>query len=139
MNKKTKQNKTDETSQWDGFTHPDDMIDHNGNLELAEAFLNIFVAYNQQNIAEGKAWDRWPEWELCLTSMNDDLHFVDKENDSPEILAEREHSKSVSRDTPLPSRVILVIPSLLISLWPIRVGVLLEHLQSTKESWRWIA
>jgi hypothetical protein len=91
MNNKTKQNKTNETSKWDGFIHPDEMIDHNGNLELADAFLNIFVAYNQHNIAEGKAWDTWPEWELCLTSMNDDLHFVNEENDSPEILAEREH------------------------------------------------
>jgi hypothetical protein len=82
------------TNEWfieNGYTDPMEMIDHSGNLELADAFLNIFVAYNQHNIAEGKVWDTWPEWELCLTSMNDDLHFVNKENDSPELLAEREH------------------------------------------------
>ena len=82
------------TNEWfieNGYTDPLEMIDHSGNLELADAFLNIFVAYNQHNIAEGKAWDTWPEWELCFTSMNDDLHFVNKENDSPEVIAEREH------------------------------------------------
>jgi hypothetical protein len=82
------------TNEWfieNGYTDPLEMIDHSGNLELADAFLNIFVAYNQHNIAEGKVWDTWPEWELCFTSMNDDLHFVNKENDSPEVIAEREH------------------------------------------------
>jgi len=92
MNKdKTKQSKTNEWFIENGYTDPMEIIDHNGNLDLPEAFIQIFVAYNQHNIAEGKAWDRWPEWELCLTSMNDDLHFEDKEQDTPEEVAEREH------------------------------------------------
>jgi len=96
MNKKTSQNKMHAILNRDiiiqqGYNDPHEMIEHNGNLELPEAFLNIFVAYNQHNIAGNKAWDTWPDWELCLTSMKDDLHFEDKGDDSPEILAEREH------------------------------------------------
>lgn len=98
MNKdKTKQSKPSEWFIENGYSDPMEIIDHNGNLDLPEAFIQIFVAYNQHNIAEGKAWDNWPDWELFHTSMKDDLHFEDKENDSPRVLAERRHWLAVTQ------------------------------------------
>ena len=74
-----------------GYTHPNDIIDHNANLQLPEKFIQIFSAYNQHNIAESKEWDTWPEWELVLTSLDDFLTFGEPETDPPELVAEREH------------------------------------------------
>ena len=93
-------NPIEKTNEWfieNGYTDPMEIIDLFGNLDLPEAFIQIFVAYNQHNIAEGKAWDNWPDWELCQTSMKEDLHFEDKENDSPEVLAERRHWLAVTQ------------------------------------------
>lgn len=72
----------------DMFVNPEDMIDHNGDLNNFENFMTIFVAYNQNNIAEGKDWDKWPEWELCLTEIKDDLHF-EAEEDEEETIQKR--------------------------------------------------
>jgi len=72
----------------DVFISPEEMIDHNGELNNIEKFMTIFVAYNQKNIAEGKDWDNWPEWEFCLTELRDDLHF-EAEEDEEEIIQER--------------------------------------------------
>jgi hypothetical protein len=80
------------TNEWfieNGYADPMEMIDHNGNLDLPEAIIEIFVAYNQHNIAEGKAWDNWPEWELVLTSMKVELSMEGPENDTPKIVTER--------------------------------------------------
>jgi len=91
MNKKTNQNKTDK-HEWDGDVHPEiAAIDHHANLEPAEQLMAIFSAYNHQNRADGTPWNVWPDWELVLTSMEDDLHLVDSRRDTPEILAERQH------------------------------------------------
>jgi len=82
------------TNQWfieNGYIDPMETIDPNGNLDVPEAFMQIFVAYNQHNIAEGKAWDTWPDWELVLTSMASKLQIEDPENDTPKIIAERQH------------------------------------------------
>jgi hypothetical protein len=72
----------------DVFVNPEDMIDHNGELNNIENFMTIFVAHNQKNIAEGKDWGTWPEWELCLTEIKHELHFEDDEG-SEEIIQER--------------------------------------------------
>ena len=72
----------------DIFVSPEDMIDHNGELNNIENFMTIFVAYNQKNIAEGKDWDNWPEWEFCLTELKDALHF-EQDDDSEEVIQER--------------------------------------------------
>ena len=70
---------------------PEDMIDHNNaNFSQIENIMTIFVAYNQANIQQGTPWDNWPDWELCLTAMNPDIHF-EVEEDSNEIKAVREH------------------------------------------------
>ena len=74
-----------------GYTDPGALIDFNAELDEIGAFAEIFAAYNQHNIAAGTPWNNWPDWELCLTSMNSDLHFVDQERDPPEIIAHREH------------------------------------------------
>ena len=59
-----------------GIIPPDEMIDHNNaNFSQIENVMTIFVAYNQANIQQGTPWDTWPEWELCLTALNPDLHF----------------------------------------------------------------
>ena len=34
-----------------GYEHPDNLIDHDANLDEPEAFFGIFAAYNQHNIA----------------------------------------------------------------------------------------
>ena len=91
MKKKTNQDKTNEYG-WDGDVHPEiAAIDHNGNLEPIEKLMTIFSAYNHQHRAEGTAWTVWPDWELVLTSMDDALHFVDADKDTPEVVAERQH------------------------------------------------
>ena len=70
---------------------PEEMIEHNNtNFSQIENIMTIFVAYNQANIQQGTSWDNWPDWELCLTAMNPDVHFEDEE-DSDEIKAVREH------------------------------------------------
>ena len=75
-----------------GYTDPKEMIDHNENLDLPEAFMQIFVAYNQHNIAEGKAWDTWPKWELSSTSIKQDFHCAyDQEFDSEVTKTVRQH------------------------------------------------
>ena len=40
-----------------GYKHPNDIIDHDANLDDAVAFFGIFAAYNQHNIANGTKWD----------------------------------------------------------------------------------
>ena len=94
---KTETLKNDMTKSWEwfiehGYTDPKEMIDHNGNLDVPETFMQLFVAYNQHNIAEGKAWETWPEWELSLTSMKEDLQCAyNQEVDSEVIKTERQH------------------------------------------------
>ena len=92
MNNKTNQNKNQNEHGWDGDVHPEiAAIDHNANLEPIEQLMTIFSAYNHQHRADGTAWTVWPDWELVLTSMDDDLHFEDADRDTPEIIAERQH------------------------------------------------
>ena len=74
-----------------GYTHPDELIDHDGNLDEPAAFFGIFAAYNQHNIAGGTRWDTWPSWELCLTEMDIGLHFLMPQIDTHEDWAQREH------------------------------------------------
>jgi len=74
-----------------GIIPPDEMIDHNNaNFSQIENVMTIFVAYNQAHIQQGTPWDTWPEWELCLTAMNPDVHF-ESEDESSEFRALREH------------------------------------------------
>ena len=69
----------------EGIIPPEEMIDHNNaNFAQIENILGIFVAYNQANIQKETDWDAWPEWELCLTEMNADIHF-EYDDDSDEI------------------------------------------------------
>ena len=70
------------------YKEPEEMIDHNGNLDTVSGLMSIFFAYNQKQADEGTTWTKWPDWELCLTSMKDHLHFEDDE-DADEIKAER--------------------------------------------------
>ena len=74
-----------------GFIHPDELIDHDANLDQPQAFFGLFAAYNQHNIASGTRWNTWPSWELCLTSMKQGLHFLLPELDTHEDWVEREH------------------------------------------------
>ena len=74
-----------------GYEHPDNIIDHDANLDEPEAFFGIFTAYNQHNIANEAKWDTWPSWELCLTSMESGLHFLMGELDTYEDWVNREH------------------------------------------------
>ena len=86
-------NESDQNST--GYIPPEEMIDHNhANFSQIENVMTIFVAYNQANIQQGTPWDTWPEWELCLTAMNPDIHF-EYEDDSDEIKALRAHWLSV--------------------------------------------
>jgi hypothetical protein len=80
-----------------GYLSPEEMIDYDDNLDHIESFIQIFAAYNQHNTASGAAWDTWPDWELCLTSMDSDLHFVDPGRDPPETVAQREHWLAVTQ------------------------------------------
>jgi hypothetical protein len=72
------------------YKEPEEMIDHNSNLDTVSGLMSIFFAYNQKQVDEGTIWTKWPDWDLCLTSMKDDLHFED-EKDSDEIRARRSH------------------------------------------------
>ena len=72
------------------YKKPEDMIDYNSELDTIDGLMSIFYAYNQQNQDEKKRWSIWPEWELCLTSMEDLIHFED-EKDSKDVRATREH------------------------------------------------
>lgn len=74
-----------------GYIHPDELIDHNANLDLPENFFGIFAAYNQHHIADGTSWDTWPSWELCLTEMDIGLHFLMPGLDTHEDWVQREH------------------------------------------------
>ncbi len=74
-----------------GYTHPDELIDHDANLDEPAAFFGIFAAYNQHNIANGTRWDTWPSWELCLTEMDIGLHFLMPEIDTHKDWVQREH------------------------------------------------
>tara|TARA_Y100000768_G_scaffold132589_1_gene98651 strand:- start:222 stop:1097 length:876 start_codon:yes stop_codon:yes gene_type:complete len=92
-NKKIKNNE-EINLQWfedNGYKSPEDLINYDTDLDKPKEFFGIFTAYNQHNIAEKKPWNKWPEWEFCLTSMKDSLHFEDLENDKPQVIAEREH------------------------------------------------
>ena len=71
------------------YKEPEEMIDHNGNLDTVSGLMSIFFAYNQKEAGRTN-WSNWPDWELCLTSMKDKLHFED-DSDSDEIKAERAH------------------------------------------------
>ena len=68
----------------------EDIGPNDANFSQIENIMTIFVASNQANIQQGTPWDNWPEWELCLTAMNPDIHF-ENEEDSDEIKAVREH------------------------------------------------
>ena len=70
------------------YKEPEEMIDHNGNLDTVSGLMSIFFAYNQEEADEGTTWSTWPDWELCLTSMKDELHFEDDE-DSDSVKATR--------------------------------------------------
>ena len=74
-----------------GYTHPDELIDHDANLNEAAAFFGIFAAYNQHNMAGGTRWDTWPSWELCLTEMDIGLHFLMTDIDTHNDWVQREH------------------------------------------------
>lgn len=94
MKKEKKQENEIKNADWfvkNGFEKPEDLIDYNAELDMPGEFFKIFTAYNQHNIAENKPWNNWPDWELCLTSMDSDLHFEDPERDGPEKIAKREH------------------------------------------------
>ena len=82
------------------YKEPEEMIDHNGNLDTVSGLMSIFFAYNQKQADEGTTWSTWPDWELCLTSMKDDLHFEDDE-DSDEIKAETMPKVPEPMDRPL--------------------------------------
>ncbi len=74
-----------------GIIPPEEMIDHNNaNFSQIENLMTIFVAYNQVNIQQETPWGNWPEWELCLTSINSDVHFVETDTDG-EYSALRSH------------------------------------------------
>ena len=60
------------------YKKPEDMIDYNKELDTINGLMSIFYAYNQQNQDEEKRWTVWPEWELCLTSIDASLHFEDE-------------------------------------------------------------
>ena len=77
-----------------GYQHPDELIDHDANLDEPAAFFGIFAAYNQHNIANKKRWNTWPSWELCLTEMDIGLHFLMPEIDT--------HDDWVQESTGLP-------------------------------------
>ena len=86
-------NESDQNST--GYIPPEEMIDHNhANFSQIENVMTIFVAYNQANIQQGTPWDTWPEWELCLTAMNPEIHF-ENDDDSDETKALRAHWLSV--------------------------------------------
>ena len=70
------------------YKEAEEMIDHNGNLDTVSGLMSIFFAYNQKAVDDGTIWTKWPDWELCLTSMKDELHFEDDE-DSDEVKAIR--------------------------------------------------
>ena len=72
------------------YKKPEDMIDCNAELDTIDGLMSIFYAYNQQNQDEKKRWSVWPEWELCLTSMKESIHFED-EKDSKDVRVTREH------------------------------------------------
>ena len=75
----------DGDTEWfaaNGYLNPEDMIDHNGNLDKVQSFMEIFIAYNQHNIANEIAWDTWPSWELCLTSIDQDYAIIDTRIDT---------------------------------------------------------
>ncbi len=74
-----------------GIIPPVEMIDHNNaNFSQVENVMTIFVAYNQANIQQGTPWSNWPEWELCLTAINSDIHF-EEEDETGEFRVLREH------------------------------------------------
>ena len=92
MKKKTRMNITTHEGSWlvdQGYTHPEELIDHDAELDITEGLLSIFQAYNQHNIANGTPWDTWPDWELCLTTMDHNLQFFGEANE--EDKAEMEH------------------------------------------------
>ena len=92
VNKKTNQNKNQNEHGWDGDVHPEiAAIDHNANLEPIEQLMKIFSAYNHQHRNEGTAWSVWPDWELVLTSMKDELHFINANSDTQEVIEQRQH------------------------------------------------
>ena len=72
------------------YKKPEDMIDYNAELDTINGLMSIFFAYNQQQQEENERWTTWPEWELCLTSMDASLHFED-EDDSLNVKAKRRH------------------------------------------------
>jgi len=72
------------------YQKPEDIIDYNKELDTINGLMSIFYAYNQQNQDEKKRWSVWPEWELCLTSMKESIHFED-EKDSNDVRVTREH------------------------------------------------
>ena len=72
------------------YKEAEEMIDYDSELDTIDGLMSIFYAYNQQNQDEKKRWSIWPEWELCLTSMEDSIHFED-EKDSKDVRATREH------------------------------------------------
>ena len=38
------------------YNEPEEMIDHNGNLDTVSGLMSIFFAYNQKQADEGTTW-----------------------------------------------------------------------------------
>ena len=66
-------------------------IDFDANFEHPEHLLSIFAMYNQEHIKQGTPWTNWPEWELCLTTMNDDFHFNPLESQLSDVVTEAKY------------------------------------------------
>jgi len=96
----------DGDTEWyaaNGYTNPEEMIDHNGNLNRIQPFMDIFIAYNQHNIANGTPWDTWPSWELCLTDLDYQGYAIINSNDSEDVWQKRAQWLAVMQylhDTP---------------------------------------
>ena len=42
------------------YKEPEEMIDHNGNLDTVSGLMSIFFAYNQKEADEGTTWSIGP-------------------------------------------------------------------------------
>ena len=92
------------------YKKPEDMIDYNAELDTINGLMSIFFAYNQQQQEENERWTAWPEWELCLTSMDASLHFED-EDDSLNVKAKRRHWLSFFESSAIPITIEITLNS----------------------------
>ena len=44
------------------YKEPEEMIDHNGNLDTLSCLMSIFFAYNQKEADEVTLWSNLPYW-----------------------------------------------------------------------------